>query len=679
MIGLDLSDCPPATKRRKTTWAILEGDRLRVVRKRRRKGSERGSQCREFLVGCLGYTPTMYTRIKRLKRPVLFAFRREDKYWLVFTGEPLKPTCRFGRSVRAPTGLWRVGRAGRILLASMLLGAAGAGGFAAWKRYGSEGAKGKDVVSCQWSAEEPMTRRQTSGETVYKGLPNVGNTCWMNSVLQVLASVEEKGAVFLPSENKSTTPLVDILQNLRDGKGASRKILEDLHKRSGLQDGNRQHDPSEFIQTKLEFKKELFEFKTKSAFVCKTAEGKTKSKTKPAIAASVHVLHVKFPNNENTIKLSFEPVTESLDTEKMEFGNIKYTCNTMEKTTCYENPSKYFLVYLNRTHTKKDDDGKPIMIRTRDDKERAVEIKDPRPIENVSEITVDKKEYRLIAAACHKGQGIGGGHWVALAKRPDGKVYLFNDSLPPEEFTGGFESLTTDKQTNRNLLPVVMLFKREEKTTRVDEAEYFVIGGKEMTFPWSSIDPHYVPLEITSDRGGENPSSNRFTLTLPASNATYLDWKDMILNNVPKGKDILLDYGVSSQVPCKDESSSRGEISSFISSEAMSLKSGTCFKELGDLGVGIADHVKRFALPRKLIDTKEDKDFAEKEANKTLQAGKEAGMKRLDERKRLKNQLKTRLKEAYGRKEPTYVKFFQHTKKASDFAKAIEWAVFSKK
>mmetsp|Transcript_97963 Transcript_97963/g.146942 ORF Transcript_97963/g.146942 Transcript_97963/m.146942 type:complete len:571 (-) Transcript_97963:95-1807(-) len=86
------------------------------------------------------------------------------------------------------------------------------------------------------------------------GLNNMGNTCYLNSALQMLASLDEFGErIKLPYDSKLRESLVEILERLRNGENVRPEEFKSVvDERSPLFIGYRQQDSHEFLTTLLD-------------------------------------------------------------------------------------------------------------------------------------------------------------------------------------------------------------------------------------------------------------------------------------------------------------------------------------------------------------------------------------------------------------------------------------------
>jgi ubiquitin C-terminal hydrolase len=258
--------------------------------------------------------------------------------------------------------------------------------------------------------QESFKKHDGTNGLPYPGLPNIGNTCWMNATLQFMASVSMDTL-----KQISCKIFKDICTNLRNGV-----VMEYKNDLKQLQNEIKskyhtcvQHDATEFIIDLLE----------KTNFSKYTLHDK---KIDPSVWNNVY--NVVQENNAS-----------------------EYVINTDNlKTT-----SKYFIVNINRVLKENQNDN--------------------RPVKNVHELSITTEEkkysYILIAAACQYGKDNTQGHWFTLAKRPDGEVYIFDDSRVTK-FEGGFESLTPETQKNLNYLPSMLLYERKEDSNSEYDSDY---------------------------------------------------------------------------------------------------------------------------------------------------------------------------------------------------------------
>lgn len=252
------------------------------------------------------------------------------------------------------------------------------------------------------------------------GFTNLGNTCYMNSVLQCLKNTIPLSEYFivrqLCCDNNLVNTYIELVQECWSiSKGIIRplKFKFALGKSNELFRGSSQHDAQELLVYLLDTIHESIKINNKS-IVSDLFYGKYKQT-------------ICCPNCENKsityqpfIDMQLELVGDTLDdclnkfTEKEILDNDnKWTCNK-----CKENVQAI---------KKMDIDVKPnylIVSLKRFDKHRKLNKFIDVPLNNFN---VDGTKYKLYATINHFG-GKNGGHYTSCIKRVNGNWYNANDS-----------------------------------------------------------------------------------------------------------------------------------------------------------------------------------------------------------------------------------------------------------
>lgn len=250
------------------------------------------------------------------------------------------------------------------------------------------------------------------------GLNNIGNTCYMNSALQLLLNCKVLTQILLNYNLKS-----EILNNLKlfikdynkEGVSTPSTIKDIIQKYDKMFLGNKQQDAGEFLIKFLdiieeEFKKEdnsnisginlndlistIFDSNTTSIIFCDKYNEKSKNKDK------VRILSLAIPN-ENNLNLSkcidyYSKIEKLTDDAKWFYEkNNEYV--DAYKRLYIRNLSKYLIIHLKRFTFFSNS------------------MKDNREVCVDEQLTFRDKTYELRSIIYHMG-GTNGGHYINLSK-----------------------------------------------------------------------------------------------------------------------------------------------------------------------------------------------------------------------------------------------------------------------
>ena len=249
-----------------------------------------------------------------------------------------------------------------------------------------------------------------------KGLMNIGNTCYLNSAIQMILNIEDLCSLIINNAHMSNKlNIIAEFINQYNNPNSNQvinpvKIKELVGNRENMFGGYGQNDSSEFMIFLFDIINE--ELDKNNAFNCNTIIGiKTainiKCKLVKCLATSEHF---------ETDMFLYLPITSSLTesyrqykTNEKLFGDNKYFCEKCNKQT----------IARKRIETTVWPNNLIIVLKRFDNRLK----------KNNKEINIPlywRHNYRLLGGIIHSGD-LRGGHYYYFGMR-DSRWYVFNDS-----------------------------------------------------------------------------------------------------------------------------------------------------------------------------------------------------------------------------------------------------------
>ena len=275
---------------------------------------------------------------------------------------------------------------------------------------------------------QPTKHQQPSSGTTTKvngliGLPNLGATCYMNSVIQILSNLPEMKEIFLSRRKFQSDLAASFAQLMRESWDSSRTsasphlLQKILHTFPGLQRG--QQDPLEFLKFFLEkLEKEVKEVKINfSGWITHNTEcARCHDETEQTNGFDDLALAIP-----SSAKVTLESCLEAqLKTREMSDVRCQ-KCRTLENAIQRAKISlapDTLCLQLQRFRRQNN------VI-----KKNQTEVTFPLVGLDLTKWSLEKKEkYSLVGVVCHHGEDVEAGHYTAFVYSEDRKSwYSSND------------------------------------------------------------------------------------------------------------------------------------------------------------------------------------------------------------------------------------------------------------
>lgn len=282
----------------------------------------------------------------------------------------------------------------------------------------------------------------------HQGLPQCGNSCYLNSVLQMLSYVPEFVQELSNSSNNSEKKVYEIFEKLYGNQTITRNSIESsidsIREIAGFKQKGRQEDASEFLIQLLE------KFSTANYFNYKLNESITCiGNNTPVIFKdnNYKILNVELTDKKSISKLIDDQLKLQ---EKMEGNNNVEVCrkNGIQGTGVaikqinYEIPpeNNYLIIALKRFNTRGNKNNNLINV------------------DNY--ISIDNVSYFLYGVIPHLGITRDSGHYIFIKKTEDNNGIIYDDSSVNK---------INDFTTNNKIKQVyIAIYKRIEKRPRLN-------------------------------------------------------------------------------------------------------------------------------------------------------------------------------------------------------------------